>query len=254
MDFAFQEVDSIDKVPEQFRGIYQEDEGKFIVGDQFKGVVQSVTGLTQALTAARKNVKEVDLNVLSEFGSTTEEIKSNVTAKISELNDQLEKVNKTKPDLERIRQDMADAHSKELQKQQVRTEALQSQLYSLLVENAATNAILEAKGSLKLIMPVIKDKAKVVEEDGVSNVYVLDDKGAVRHSAVTGLPLTIKDLILEMKNDEQYGRAFDSEAKNGDGMKPGSGRQSVSPDKSGLSSIDKIADALNKGQYSGARN
>jgi len=56
MEFEFNEVESIDKVPEYFRGIYQENEGKFAVGENFKGVVESIRGLTQALSVARKNV------------------------------------------------------------------------------------------------------------------------------------------------------------------------------------------------------
>jgi len=99
MEFEFNEVESIDKVPEYFRGIYQENEGKFAVGENFKGVVESIRGLTQALSVARKNVKDVDLKVLSDFGGTTEEIKSNFSEKITALQDQIDKSNKTKPDL-----------------------------------------------------------------------------------------------------------------------------------------------------------
>lgn len=50
MDFEFLKnptVDSIDKVPEQFRGFYGEGEGGYVLQDSFKGTATAVDGLNK---------------------------------------------------------------------------------------------------------------------------------------------------------------------------------------------------------------
>jgi hypothetical protein len=248
MDFEFQPVESIEKVPEQFRGLYQEDEGQFKVGENFKGVTEAVVGLNRSLKAARAEAKgktQIDISPLSDYGQTPDEIKKSITEKITELQDQLAKGGDAKLNLEKIRKEMVEAHSKDLQKQQVRTDALQNQLYGLLVENNATNAVVDAKGVPELLMPFIKGQVKVIEEDGTFNVYVVDLQGDRRYSGITGQPMTIKELVMEMKANEKYGRLFESEAPTGGGMQPGSGKRTSTVQNEELSSTQKISRGLN---------
>lgn len=257
MDFEFTAVDSIDKVPEQFRSIYkQDDDGKFIVDDTYKGIVEAVTGLNRALKAARAEAKAktpVDLSPLAEYGKTPEEIKANITAKLKELQDELAKGGEAKLNLDKIRQELAEAHAKELEKANKRNEALQNQLYSLLVENAATAAVVELKGIPELLLPFIKQQVKVVEEEGQFNVYVVDSSGDRRYSGVTGQPMTIKELVAEMKANEKFGRLFESEAPVGGGMPPRGGSTPPRQPSRVLSATEKIAIGLAKGQFKSGR-
>ena len=80
-------------------------------------------------------------------------------------------------------------------------------MYGLLVENNATNAVVDAKGVPELLMPFIKGQVKVIEEDGSFNVYVVDPQGDRRYSGITGQPMNIKELVMEMKANEKV-RAF----------------------------------------------
>lgn len=253
MDFEFAPVDNLDKVPEQFRSIYVTGEGdKYVPDPAHKGLVEAVVGLNRALKAARteaKNKASVDLTPLAEFGSTVEEIKANIIKKQAELQNELAKGSEAKLNLDKIRQEMADAHAKELQKAQVRTEALQKQLYGLLVENAATAAIVEQKGIPELLLPFIKSQVKVVEQDGEFKVFVVDSQGDQRYSGVTGQPMTIKELVAEMKANERYGRLFESEAPVGGGMSPRSGQTFPRQTGKTLSAHEKIVLGLAKGQF-----
>jgi hypothetical protein len=257
MDFEFTPVDSIDKVPEQFRGIYKQgDDGKFVPDDAHKGVIEAITGLNRSLKAARAEAKAktpVDLSPLADFGKTPEEIKAAVESRINELQEQVAKGGDAKVNLEKIKQDLAAAHAKDLERANKRSEALQNQLYGLLVENAATAAVVELKGVPELLLPFIKQQVKVVEEEGQFNVYVVDSSGDRRYSGVTGQPMTIKELVAEMKANEKYGRLFESEAPAGGGMPPRGG--STPPRQPGrvLSANEKIAVGLAKGQFKSGR-
>jgi hypothetical protein len=222
MEFDFApEVDSAETIPEQLRSLYAKDEtsGKFKLPDAHKGVAEVYRGLKTALSAERKSkAKTVDLTPLSEFGSTPEEIAGKVKGTLKELQDQL--VRGGSVNVEKIKKEFADQHAAELLKRDTRVTALQGQLYVQLVDNAATSEILDAKGAPALVLPFLRPHVRVVEEDGKANVYVIDAAGDRRYSAVTGQPMSMKELVLELKKNPTYGRLFDAEVPAGGGKDP----------------------------------
>lgn len=238
-------ADSLDAVPEQFRPLYaQGQDGKFIVNEAFNGVVGAVTGLNTSLKAARleaKNKTAVDLTPLAEFGADPAAIKTAIDAKLQELQEAATKGGgDAKANLEKIKGDLAKGHSDAMTVVNAKVEAYKGQLYGLLVENSATAAVAEAKGVPELLLPFIKQQVKVVEENGEFKVYVVDGAGDQRYSGVTGSPMTIKELVAEMKANAKYGRLFESEQQlGGGGKKPG---VNTPPRQQGkeLSSVDKI--------------
>lgn len=253
MDFEFQEVESLDVVPEQFRGLYAEADGKFRLNETYKGVAEAVNGLNRSLKASRAEAKalkgsKVDLSALADFGDSPEAIAQAVQDRIKELESQLANGDKAKLNLDKVKEDLAKAHSKDLEKVTKRSEALQTQLYGLLVENAATTAIAELKGIPELLMPFVKTQVNVVEEEGEFRVFVVDVQGDRRYSGVTGQPMSIKELVSEMKANEKFGRLFESEAPQGGGTPPGGARRPSQQPAGERSSVDKIAAGLAKGQ------
>lgn len=249
MEFDFEPQDDLARVPEAFRGMYAaepNDEGKYVVAEQLAPVSTAVVGLNKALKAARAEAKakNIDLSPLNEFGETPEEIKQNIQAKLDELAD----AKGAKVDIDKIKQDLARGHSKELEKHQTRTQALQNQLYETLVKNEAISAITDAKGIPELLLPYVSNQVKVVEEDGKFQPYVVDNAGDVRYSGVTGQPMTIRELVSELKANEKLGRAFESEAPRGGGMNPNGGRKVPMNDQP-KTSVDKISAGLSKKQY-----
>lgn len=257
MDFEFGEVESLEKVPEQFRVLYSEGEGdkagKFVVGQTHAGVVSAVVGLNKSLKAARAEAKAktpVDLSGLADYGATVDEIKTGVTTKLKTLQDELAKGDRAKLNLDKVREELAAGHAKDLEKANARGQALQGQLYKLLVENSATVAVAEAKGIPELLLPFIENQVKVVEEEGEFKVFVVDPAGDRRYSGVTGQPMTIKELVGEMKAAEKYGRLFESDnQQGGGGMPPGGGGRSPPAKGKILTANEKIAAGLQKKQY-----
>lgn len=252
MDFEFDKpVDDINKVPEQFRGIYEETgDGTFAPAEAFKGVTEALTGLNRSLKAARAEAKakpSIDLSPLADFGSTPEEIKAAFDEKLGGMQNELAKGDAAKLNLDKVRQELAEAHSKELTKASARAEALQTQLYSVLVENEATTAIAEMKGVPELLLPFVKNQVKVLDQDGQFNVFVVDAQGDQRYSGVTGQPMTIRELIAEMKTNEKFGRLFESETPDGGGMPPRGGIVPPRPNSAPKTATEKIASGLAKG-------
>lgn len=256
------EVVKLDTVPEQFR-VYYKDKGDgtgFKVDTEnpvVKSTVEIVTGLHSSLTASRAEAqglkgKSVDLSLLGEFGSDVGSIAEGVKNKMNGLQTQLADLQKGgKVNVEKIKEEIAAQFATEIDGHKKRGEALTNQLYGLLVENAANEAIASEKGKPKLLMPFIKNQVRVLDEEGQFNVYVVNDKNERQYSGVTGQPLTMKELVLKMKADPTYQPLFDSEAPSGGGantnqtnFKPGSMNQ-----KPEMNAVDKISAGLQKGQH-----
>jgi len=244
--WKFQKVATLDDVPEQFKGMYAENEDKsFSVNPLLSGAVEAITGLSGSLIASRAEAKankeaKVDLSPLSDYGTTPGEIKTAMAAKVAELEGQIKLGSEAKVNIDKVRSDLAEGYAKQTKAQQAKEEALTGQLYKMLVTNEATTAITEQKGVAKLVMPFIESQVRVVDEDGRHTVKVVDDVGDVRYSSVTGSPMSIKELVGELKADEAYGRLFESEAKPGGGMPPGGGAGVNKKQGQAMSSVDKI--------------
>lgn len=261
MDFDFGPVESLEKVPQQFRPLYGSEagaDGKFAVTEGFRGTADAFVGLGRALKAERtaaKNRVNVDLSPLAEYGDSVDKIVEGVGTKIRGLQDELAKGGKI--NLDKVKQEFAQAHQGELTKATTRATALQNQLYELLVDNAAQSALAKEKGSAELLLPIVRQSVKVAEQDGKFSVFVVDQGGDRRYSGVTGEPMSIVELIAEMKADKRYARAFDSDAPAGGGTPPGSGRGAAPRIPAGggdKSPIDKIRAGLKSGGLGRAMN
>lgn len=254
MDFEFGEVESLDKVPESFRHLYSgtpNTEGKYGVDPTHKGVAESINGFNKTNKQLRHEIKTkvVDLSPLAEFGSDPASIKAGLQAKLDELKEQYAtgKTADVAKQIDSVKTALAEAHKKEIDKRDQRNTGLQTQLYGLLVENAAVSAIAELKGVPELLMPFISSQVKVVEEDGKLHPRVLDAAGEVRFGA-TGSPMTIKELVMEMKANAKYGRLFESESNSGGGMPTRGGNLPPRPTGQVLTATQKISAGLNKNQ------
>lgn len=252
------ELENLNNVPAEFHGFYKKE------GDVFKldaenpivsGAVKGIMGLNKALKAARNDAKSakgkaVDISALSEFGQTPEEIKAAFETKISELQDAANSGDKkARLDLDKIKKEFAEQKAKELAERDTANQSLRTQLYDMLVVNEANSAITASKGNPKLLMPFIKQQVKVQEEDGKQVVVVVDDEGSIRMNGATQLPMTVSELIADMKSQKDFAAAFESEMKSGGGTATPArntpGRQQAPV----VNSVGKIAQGLSQGLH-----
>jgi hypothetical protein len=110
-----------------------------------------------------------------------------------------------------------DKFSKETEQKDGRIKSLSAALERRLVDAEATSAIAAAKGSPKVLLPHIKAHVRVVEEDGEFVVQVVDAKGSQRIGDAKGTPMTIAQLVEEMKEDPDFSRNFEGTGSSGGG-------------------------------------
>lgn len=208
-------VDAIDAVPEAQRSLYKESNGKFVLDvDGYEDPAGLKSALEKERTAAKTASKQVQQ--WAALGKTPEEIQALVEAHAQAERDKLEKGGQW----DKLRQQILDQHKTELSKKDEAIAAREKALSRHLVDAAAVTALHEAKGSAALLLPHIRAAVKVTEEDGEYVVRVLDKTGNPRVDG-KGEFLTIKDLVSEMRQSDEYGRAFDASGTTGGGAQGG---------------------------------
>jgi hypothetical protein len=121
----------------------------------------------------------------------------------------------------------ADKEAALLQKHETETAAVNERLSTItdhykssVIQSGAVKAIAEAGGSAELLLPHVERQTRMKEnDDGQFTVEVFDDAGIARVSPASGnmSPMTIAELVGEMKTNETYGRAFDGSGASGAG-------------------------------------
>lgn len=211
MEFDFSTngtVESLDKVPEQFRGVYVQDGDKFKINDSLKGVTDAIVGLNGALKNERKTSSTLkgqkDISaVLQEtfqLGSVDE-----VKAKIDELTQQV--AEKSKVDPAKIKADIEKAFNAKEEGYKTQLGKMQGTLEKYLIDSAATSALSQAKGNVKLLLPIIRQAVAVVPDGDDYVVRVKDPAGDYRGNGAGGF-MTIEDLVKELKSSSDYGVAL----------------------------------------------
>ncbi len=270
MQFDFSkhtEVDSLDKVPQDFRGLYvavEGEEGKFKLDSENEGVksaVAAVTRLNNALTSERTGHEAtkkliVDLGPLVDFGATPGEIKEAFDAKLKEV--QGRQGEALEVQVTKIKEDLAKEYGKKGEASEKRAEALRTQLYEIMVVGEAKAALSGSADSdveavdVDLALPHLLGSIKTVEKDGKFSVNVVDEAGDIRYSGATGSPMTVRERVLEMAADKKFGPLFKSEAPVGGGTQPGTTTRKPPMKPSEMTPAQKIAAGLRKGQHTKA--
>lgn len=213
-------VDSLDGVDEPFRTLYEPD------GDKFRLKVEGVEdtgGLKNALSAERRRAADLEKQTKAwkNLGKTPEEIAELVEAAEQKAQTEAER----KGEWDKLRVQMNDKHALDLKAKDEKISAYQKRLNAELVDARATAAIAAQKGVPDLLLPHVQRQVKVDED---FNVIVVDAKGDPRVNG-KGEPLSITDLISEMKENEVYGRAFEGSGHSGSGTRPNNGGGGTPP-------------------------
>lgn len=243
------------RVPEQFRSAYVDGpDGKKVLNPAVKGLTDAITGLNGALRSERsttrtlKGQKDVGAAVqeaLNEFGITDLET---AKTKIKELTESVAANSKVDP--AKIRAEIEKAFDTERQGFTTKLGKMQGTLERYLVDSASTGALAEARGNVKLLLPIIKSQVKVVEDGEDYVVRVLDADGNYRGNGMGGF-MSVADLVKELKSSKDYGVAFESQTPAGGGKPNGqpTSRQTQQrhvqqQQRENMSATDKIAAGL----------
>jgi hypothetical protein len=120
-------------------------------------------------------------------------------------------------DFKALEKQLIDKHTTEIEKRESRITQLTRALEQRLIDAEAAGVIAELKGSVKGLLPHVKPHIRVVEVDGEFVAQVVDGKGNPRIGDAKGNPMSIKQLVEEMKSDNELARLFEGTGSSGGG-------------------------------------
>lgn len=210
-------VDSLDAIPEAQRSLYTQDGDKFRLDlDGYEDPVGLKSALDKERGEKRDAVKQAA--AWKALGKTPEEIQELLAAQAQADRDKLTKAG----EWDKLRNQMTEQHQTELAKREEATKALRGQLEKHLVDAAGVAAIAAAKGSAELLLPHVKSRVKVIEENGEFAVRVVDAAGNPRVNG-KGEFLSMSDLVGEMRQSDVFAPAFAAPNASGGGSRQSTG-------------------------------
>lgn len=128
---------------------------------------------------------------------------------------------------------IARKHAQDLEAAGAKEKALIGQLERHLVDSAATQALQAAGGNIPLLMPHIRGQIKMRQSEGGEFLASVIDpvSGVERVGDARGTPMTIAQLVTEMKGHDAYKVAFAGSGATGSGSTPAARSPSVSRGK-----------------------
>lgn len=186
-------------------------------GRQFS--LDDVKGLKSALSKERQAAKDLKKIVDAFDGASPDEYKKTLAELETYKNGTTDE--KVKAKIDAAVKQVQDKYTAELSNRDKSVSELSSQLEELLVTNEATKALTElgAGTAAPLLLPHVKSQVKVVKQDGKHVVQIVGADGAPRISNALGstAPMTITELITEMKTKPMYAPAFPGTGSAGTG-------------------------------------
>lgn len=256
-DFDFSPtLDDIADVPKEFQPLYAKGgDGKFALNAALAKKLD-VSPLSGALDKERKARKDLEKHLTSWKGigallgsDDPEAVRKLLEEEDGEESDDDDadpgKKAKGKLDkrtMQKLKADAEAAVAKVKGEYEGKLNSLQSVLKKQMIDGEAKAAIAEMKGVPDLLLPHVREKCLLMEEDGVYVVRVVDAEGDPRGNGKGGW-LTIKDLVAEMRQSEVYGRAFEGEGRSGSGKQPNAGNRDGGQK---LTSMQKISKGLSR--------
>ena len=234
-------IDSLDKVDETIKGLYIEQDGKFMLDVMGMKKHPSIVNLQGAIGKERdaRKLSDKSLKEMKDLtdGLDLESLKGIDPEKYTKALDSLEKFKsdekkrnnkklKDKEQWEKLGQQLQDDFNDKLDELQTKHDQkiaifqtklddvnktndkkLSSMMESLekeLKNKEIITAIADAKGNRVVLMPHISQFVKIVEEDsGEFAARVIDGKGIVRINDA-GDPMAISEFVEELKEKEEF--------------------------------------------------
>lgn len=208
-------IDNLEDVSEALREHYvATSDGKFRLDG-----VEDVSGLKSALEREKEErrqakarldrLKDIDPEEFLRLKKDVEERENEKLAR--------------KGEYEKMLSQTTAKHKTELEKREDSIKSLRSALEANLIDAEATRAIASAKGVPELLLPHVRSSVRVVEEDGKFLAKVVDKDGNPRIGDASGSPMTVNQLVAEMRSSEVFGRAFEGTGATGSGASNSNG-------------------------------
>jgi hypothetical protein len=234
-------LDSLDGLSEELRGHYTEQDGKFMLSvtsvDGF--ALENTKGLKSALERERADRRKLN-DRLAAIGDHDPDVIREAVSKLDEIKswDPDKKVSEA---VKAREAQIVDLHKKELNKADGRAKTLQRQLESVLIDQAAERAIVEAKGNVRLLLPHVKSALRIREDGERFLAEVVNERGEPRIGDKHGQPMTIAQYVEELRTDASFAAAFTATDSRGSGASGGSGSRGTTSAGQRIATRDDLA-------------
>mgnify|MGYP003642068673 CR=1 FL=1 len=210
---------SLDGVDESVTSFYSEqDDGSFLLNVAGSGgfELENTTALKSALGKERSNAQNATKALKAYEGINPDDAKNAIT-KLSEYAD-FDPDKKVEEAIKARETQLIQKHQSTLTSLQDEKAGLMKQLEQNLVTSSATKAIAESEGSVDLLLPHVLQQTRMrMTDNGSFIAEVVDREGSPRIGDSQGNPMTIPQLVEEMKASDSFARAFNSSGATGSG-------------------------------------
>ncbi len=241
-------IESLEGLSEEIKKEYKErDDGKYQLDvTSVDGLeLAEVSKLQSALSKERENNRKTS-EQLKNFENLDPEKAREAIQKVEEMASWTPE-QKVKEQIEAVKSQLVDAHGKEKKQLENKITALTKSLEEAMIVSVASQALAEHKGSVKLLMPHIRQQTRLREVDGKHVVEVVDESGNPRLTGTDAHPMGIGELVSEMKTQNDFASAFEGTGATGSGA-TGSNKGTRTVDLSGMTPQQKMRYARQHGK------
>lgn len=142
----------------------------------------------------------------------------------------------------KLEEQLVSRHRKVVDELQGEITNLNGSLQREMIDARATEAITKHRGSVKLLLPSVRDAVRIERtEDGKYRAVVVDEHGDPRlapDAKTASEYMTIEQYVLSLRDTDDYARAFEGTGASGSGATGAGGRAARTPGQ-----IDRDDDA-----------
>jgi hypothetical protein len=228
--------ENLDGLTEDEKKHYTEKEGKFCLDViTVNGTsLEDVTGLKKTLEKIRTNERDLTkkLEALqTKFKDIDPEEARNALGKIDEIKN-WDGDRKITEAVEATKRELAKQHTKIKEQLEEDLTDAQEQLTDALVNTKIVEALQKEQGNIDLLLPHVKRFVRMVRNsEGRFYPEVISENGDPRVGDSDGSPMTVHQLVLEMKTQKTFAAAFPGANATGSGG--GSSSESGTQKKTG---------------------
>ena len=219
-------IDTLDKLPEALHDLYEkQDDGTFSLippeGFVAADSVEDTGGLKSALTkereAARAAAQKVKALESKLAGVDPDKYKELLDKEADAETKRLEQAG----EWTKMKDQMIQQHTADVQKERDNSARLMRQLESVQIDSKIVEALSKAGGNVELLKPHVRSRLLLNTDD--FSTTVLDTDGKTPKVDGNGNPVTIDDLISEMRKSDIFSGGFKASEQSGSGSEPGKG-------------------------------